>query len=228
MKTWLSWSTGKDSAWTFYQLQQRPDIELAGIFVTINERRDRVAMHGTRVTLLEQQAKCLGLPLYPIYIPEPCDNQLYEQRMGQFIEEAERVGVKQMAFGDLYLADIRAYRERQLMQTGIKPIFPLWQQPTAVLANTMIDSGVKAIITCVDTKQLPEEYVGRVFDADFLSDLPAGVDPCGENGEFHTFVYDAPMFDTPIPIELGQKHHAGQFVFIDVCSACSVVSSQDL
>lgn len=216
MKTWLSWSTGKDSAWALHQLKQTPDVELTGVFTTINQQRDRVAMHGTRDALLQEQVKRLGLLLYPVYIPEPCDNETYQQAMQELIDLAKQKGIEQMAFGDLFLADIRAYREKQLIGTGIRPIFPLWQQSTGSLAKQMITAGVKAVITCVDTKQLPASYVGREFDLDFLADLPGDVDPCGENGEFHTFVYDGPIFDSPIPVKIGKTHESGQFLFIEI------------
>lgn len=216
IKTWLSWSSGKDSAWTFYQLMQCSEIELSGIFTTVNESRDRVAMHGTRNSLLHAQAKRLGVKLHTIYIPEPCTNEVYESAMQSFIAKAKAEQVGQMAFGDLYLEDIRDYRIQQMQGTGIEPIFPLWQKPTKQLAQQMIDAGIKAKIACVDTKQLPAEFIGHDFDEDFLKALPKSVDPCGENGEFHTFVYDAPMFDSPISIELGAKHQAGQFLYVDL------------
>ncbi|MDF1655385.1 MAG: adenine nucleotide alpha hydrolase [Coxiellaceae bacterium] len=216
MNTWLSWSSGKDSAWALCQMQQNPDIEVSGLFTTVNQKRDRVAMHGVRHSLLEQQAQQLNLPLHTIYIPEPCDNDTYLSVMQMFIDKAEHTQVKQMAFGDLFLEDIRSYRESQLESTSIKPVFPLWLKPTKQLAVDMINAGLKAKLTCVDTKQISAEFVGREFDRDLLSDLPDSVDPCGENGEFHTFVYDCPLFAKPIETQTGQTHQSDQFLFIDL------------
>lgn len=215
MKTWLSWSSGKDSAFSLYQLS-RQKMPVSALFTTINEDQDRVAMHSTRLDLLEAQAVRLNLPLHVVRIPESADNETYQNAMAGLIEKAKESNVEQMAFGDLFLTGIRAYRETQLAKTGIKPIFPLWLMPTRELAMEMIESGFKTIITCVDTKQLPAEFVGREFDEAFLHDLPEGVDPCGENGEFHTFVYDCPLFDSPIAVARGDQHTAGQFVFGDL------------
>jgi uncharacterized protein (TIGR00290 family) len=217
LKTWLSWSGGKDSAWALYQLTQNPDIELSGLVVTINQQQHRVAMHGTHENLLQQQVNRLNIPLYPVYIPEPCDNETYQKIMNELINQAKLEQVQQMAFGDLFLEDVRAYREKQLLNTGIEPVFPLWKKSSTIeLANEIIDAGVKAIITCVDTKQLPAEFVGRQFDRRLLADLPKKADPCGENGEFHTFVYDAPMFATPINVNATETHQAGQFLFVNL------------
>ena len=215
-KVWLSWSSGKDSAWTFYQLQQDPEINLAGIFTTINQHRNRVAMHATRYSLLQAQADQMQIPLHIINIPEPCDNPTYEAVMLKLLQEAQQANVTDIAFGDLFLEDIRQYRINNLKATNINPIFPLWQQPTKELALTMIANGLKAIITCVDSKQLPAEFVGREFDTQLIDDLPDTVDPCGENGEFHTFVYAAPMFKEPLQCERGRHHQSGQFHFIDL------------
>ncbi|MDF1796704.1 MAG: adenine nucleotide alpha hydrolase [Coxiellaceae bacterium] len=216
MNTWLSWSSGKDSAWALYQMQQDPSIQLSGLFTSVNQKRDRVAMHGVRRSLLKQQASELGLPLHTIYIPEPCDNETYLATMQAFINKAQQEGVKQMAFGDLYLDDIREYRVRQLSKTTIQPFFPLWLTPTKQLAIDMIDAGVKAILTCVDTEQIPAEFVGRQFDHALLADLPKGADPCGENGEFHSFVYDGPLFANAININIGETHQSDRFLFIDI------------
>ena len=215
-KVWLSWSSGKDSAWSLYTLKQDPTLELAGIFTTINEKRDRVAIHSTRHRLLQAQAEQLGLPLYSVNIPEPCDNVTYEAAMKKLLQQAEEAQVTQMAFGDLFLEDIKQYRLKNLNGTSITALFPLWKIPTKQLAQTMIENGVKAIITCVDTKKLPENFVGREFDFNLLEDLPKTVDPCGENGEFHTFVYAGPMFKQTIPCQRGELHRSGQFQFIDL------------
>lgn len=216
MKTLLSWSSGKDSAWTLHLLKQDPEIELAGLFTTVNEAFDRVAMHGVRDTVLEAQAGAAGLPLTKIALPWPCPNEDYEQIMGAFIEDAQAAGIEAIAFGDLYLEDIRAYREANLVGTGIKPIFPLWGLPTDELARNMIAAGLKAHITCVDPKQLDAKFAGRMFDAALLDDLPEGVDPCGENGEFHTCVIAGPMFDHDIEVSEGDVIERDGFQFADL------------
>src|SRR5262245_48099646 len=187
MKALVSWSTGKDSAWTLHLLRQRPDVELAGLVTTINSAFDRVAMHGVRRTLLQAQADAAGLPLHVLPIPYPCPNEAYEAIMGVFIAEQSAQGIEVMAFGDLFLEDIRRYREAKLAGTGIAPLFPLWGIPTARLAREMIAGGLEARITCVDPSKLPPRFAGRAFNSALLADLPAGVDPCGENGEFHSF-----------------------------------------
>ena len=216
MKTWLSWSSGKDAAWTLHKLRQMPEIELAGLFTTVNSQFDRVAMHGVRLELLQAQAAAAGLPLTVIPLPWPCSNDIYERIMGAFIEEALADGVAAMAFGDLFLQDVRDYRIKQLAGTGIKPVFPLWQQPTGALARDMIETGVKATITCIDPSQIDASFAGRRFDASFLADLPQGADPCGENGEFHSFVHDGPMFTRPISVTPGQIVTRDGFVYADI------------
>jgi uncharacterized protein (TIGR00290 family) len=216
MKTLLSWSTGKDSAWSLYVLRQTPGIEVAGLFTTVNAAFDRVAMHAVRRALLEAQAAAAGLPLHVIEIPWPCPNEAYEARMGAFVAEQTARGVEAMAFGDLFLEDIRAYREAKLANSGIAPLFPLWGRDTAALAEEMIAGGLKAHLTCVDPKKLPAHFAGRAFDRALLAELPAGVDPCGENGEFHTFVYDAPVFSHPIEVRSGEVVERDRFVFADL------------
>jgi uncharacterized protein (TIGR00290 family) len=215
-KVLMSWSSGKDSAWALYQLQQNPDIELAGLFCTVNKEYDRVAMHGVRVELLQKQAKSIGLPLETIEIPGPCSNAEYEIIMGRFVESAKSNDVEYFAFGDLFLEDIRRYREEKLKDCGITPIFPIWGVPTEKLAREMIGSGLRAVVTCIDPKQIPEKFVGREFDEGFLDALPDTVDPCGENGEFHSFAYAGPMFREPIEIIVGEIVHRDGFVFADV------------
>jgi uncharacterized protein (TIGR00290 family) len=215
----LSWSSGKDSAWSLHLLRQNPDIAVVGLLTTINESFDRVAMHAVRRTLLERQCEAAGLPLWAIPIPWPCSNQEYESRMSDVCRRAVSDGVQTIAFGDLYLADIRAYREKQLAGTGLEPVFPVWKLPTGALAREMIRSGLRAKITCVDPKILPSTFAGRDFNEDFLADLPAGVDPCGENGEFHTFVYDGPMFRRPVRVEVGEVVERDGFVFADLFEA---------
>ena len=215
-KTVLSWSSGKDSAWALHLLRQSPDTEVVGLLTTINELHKRVAMHDVRITLLEEQANSVGLPLHLINIPTPCSNEQYEAAMNQAVVEIKRQGVEQIAFGDLFLEDIRAYREARLAGTALTPIFPLWGKPTAELAPEMIGSGLRAIITCVDPSQLSGEFAGREYEASFLADLPEGVDPCGERGEFHTFTYDGPMFQEALSVRVGEVAERNGFVFADV------------
>lgn len=215
-KSWLSWSSGKDSAWSLYQLLQNPEYDVTGLFTTVNAKYARVAMHSTRLEILYKQAELLNLPLHIVELPEPCSNEIYESKMLQLIEKAQAAKVTHMAFGDLFLEDIRDYRLKALEDSGIEAIFPLWQQPTANLAQIMINNGLKAIITCVDTQQLSEEFIGRAYNAEFLADLPAEIDPCGENGEFHTCVYAGPFFFDELQLLRGKKHWSGPFCFIDL------------
>ena len=216
MKTVLSWSSGKDSAWSLYLLRQDPAIEVVALVTTVNQEFDRVAMHAVRRELLERQAEAVGLPLWTVPLPWPCSNEQYEARMRDLCSRALAEGVRSVAFGDLFLADIRAYRERQLADTGLQPIFPVWQLPTRELASQMITAGLRAKITCVDPKVLSREFAGRDFDARFLVDLPDRIDPCGENGEFHSFVYDGPMFRHPVPVQVGEIVNRDGFVFADL------------
>ena len=218
-KTLLSWSSGKDSAWALHLMRQDPDIVVDGLFCTINEAFDRVAMHAVRVELLQQQADSLGLPVQLIPIPYPCSNADYARIMEAFIERERERGVEAFAYGDLFLEDIRAYRETSLAGTGITPLFPIWGLDTGVLSRTMLESGLRAQITCVDPAQLAAEFCGREYDAAFLADLPAGVDPCGENGEFHSFVHQGPMFVRPIAITPGKIVERDRFVFADLLPA---------
>lgn len=212
----LSWSSGKDCAWALHCLRQRNDIELLGLFTTINEAFDRVAMHAVRVELVRQQAERLNLPVQFLSIPWPCTNADYEKVMAGFVASVKEQGVTHMAFGDLFLEDIRQYREERLKGTGIEPLFPLWDKSTDELSREMIDQGLKAIITCVDPKQLDTDFAGQYYDQALLSRLPEGVDPCGENGEFHSFVFDGPMFDSPVGINPGSVVKRDGFVFADV------------
>lgn len=215
-KILLSWSSGKDSAWTLHLLRQQAQYEIAGLVTTMNSAFDRVAMHSTRRALVEMQAKAAGLPLLSVPLPWPCSNSEYERIMKEVCAQAVDQGVTAMAFGDLFLADIRAYRERQLQGTGLEPIFPLWQIPTDRLAREMIAGGLRAKLVCVDPKRLAPEFAGRDFDLQLLRDLPAGVDPCGENGEFHSFVYGGPMFDREISLLAGERVERDGFWFCDV------------
>ena len=215
-RTLLSWSSGKDSAWSLHVLRQDPDIEVVGLVSTINEEFDRVAMHAVRVELLKRQAKAVGLPLHIIPLPNPCTNEIYESRMNDFIASIKNEGIEYMAFGDLYLEDIRAYRESRLKDTGITPLFPIWGIPTDELANTMVRSGLRAQITCVDPKKIDPSFAGREYNQSLINDLPDNVDPCGENGEFHSFCFAGPMFSQPVDITLGDTVEREGFVFSDL------------
>lgn len=218
-KILVSWSTGKDCAYALHHMRQLNNHEVVGLLTTITEDYDRVSMHSTRHELLKKQAEYLNLPIYPIFIPASCTNEIYEARMQHFINEAMNQGVTHIVFGDLFLEDVRRYREAKLATTTITPLFPLWGRNTATLANEMIDAGVKAVITCIDSKKLDATFVGRQFDKAFLNALPDGIDPCGENGEFHTFVYDGPMFERAISISMGEVVKRGDFIYVDVTTA---------
>ena len=211
----LSWSSGKDSAWALHVLRQRAECKIVGLLTTLNSEFDRVAMHGTRRSVLEAQAKAAGLPLWDVPLPWPCSNADYEARMREVCIRAVNEGINAIAFGDLFLEDVRAYREAQLQDTGLQPLFPLWQTPTAKLASDMIADGLRAKLTCVDTLQLPSHFAGRDFDEYLLSELPTTVDPCGERGEFHTCVYSGPMFDTSIDLVPGEIVIRDHFAFAD-------------
>lgn len=212
----LSWSSGKDSAWSLHVLRQTGEFEIAGLVTTLNEAFDRVAMHAVRRELLEAQAAAAGLPLWPVSLPWPCSNEEYEKRMGALVAKARDAGITHMAFGDLYLEDIRRYREAKLAGTGVTPVFPLWGLPTRPLAADMIAGGLKAVLTCVDPRRLDRRFAGRTFDAGLLGELPSTVDPCGENGEFHTFCFAGPMFRAPIAVRGGDVVERDGFVFADL------------
>lgn len=218
-KLLLSWSSGKDSAWSLHILRGQHQYEIAGLVTTVNESFGRVAMHGVREELLGQQAAAAGLPLWRVPLPHPCPNTEYESRMRAIIERAVVAGVTHMAFGDLFLEDIRAYREGQLAGTGIAPVFPLWATDTKALARDMLRAGLRATLSCVDPRHLPHAFAGREFDASMLDELPPGVDPCGENGEFHTFCHAGPMFARPIGIRAGDVVERDGFVFADLVPA---------
>jgi uncharacterized protein (TIGR00290 family) len=215
-KCMVSWSSGKDSAWMVHVLRERSDIELAGVLTTVNEKYSRVAMHAVREELLEAQADALGLPLWKVPIPSPCPNEIYERAMAAAVARALADGFTHMAFGDLFLEDIRRYREEKLAGTGLTPLFPLFGANTAQLARDMIAGGLKARLTCVNPKVLHARFAGRDFDATLLEELPPSVDPCGERGEFHSFAYAGPMFSRPIPIVSGEVVERDGFVFADV------------
>jgi uncharacterized protein (TIGR00290 family) len=211
----LSWSSGKDSAWALHVLRQLSDCEIVGLLTTLNSEFDRVAMHGTRRSVLEAQAKAVGLPLWDIPLPWPCSNADYEARMRDVCSRAVNENIDAVGFGDLFLEDVRAYREAQLRDTGLQPLFPLWEMPTAALAREMIAGGLRAKLSCVDTQQLSQSFAGREFDERLLSDLPREVDPCGERGEFHTCVYSGPMFRSPIELEPREIVIRDGFAFAD-------------
>jgi uncharacterized protein (TIGR00290 family) len=212
----LSWSSGKDSAWSLHVLRQMPDVQVAGLLTTVNQVAERVAMHGVRRSLLEEQAAATGLPVTVLNLPWPCSNQEYETILGAACKKAVEGGIDAVAFGDLFLRDIREYREKQMQGTGLEPLFPLWEIPTDDLAREMMRGGLRARLTCVDLKKLPVEFAGREFDAQLLADVPVGTDPCGENGEFHTFCYAGPMFAQRIEIEAGEVVLRDGFAFADL------------
>lgn len=214
----LSWSSGKDSAWALHVLRGDPSVAVVGLLTMLNGPADRVAMHAVPRELLEAQAAAAGLPLVTVPLPSPCSNEEYERLMQVAIGSVRRHGVTHVAFGDLFLEDIRAYRVRMLAGTGIHAMFPIWSSPggTAHLALTMVRSGIRARLTCVDATQLDPSFLGREFNQDLLADLPPSVDPCGERGEFHTFCHSAPVFVRPLPTVTGERVVSGQFHFMDL------------
>jgi uncharacterized protein (TIGR00290 family) len=214
----LSWSSGKDSAWALHVLREQPDVEVVGLLTTFNETFDRVAMHAVRRELVEVQAAAAELPLWPVLLPWPCSNAIYEERLLAAITRAKQEGVTHIAFGDLFLEEIRDYRIRQLAGTGVEPLFPLWCSPdeTPNVARNMVAAGLRAVLTCVDPKQISATFVGRQFDEGLLAELPPGVDPCGERGEFHTFCYAGPMFAAEIAVEVGELACREGLFFADI------------
>jgi uncharacterized protein (TIGR00290 family) len=216
MKTLVSWSSGKDSAWMLHVLKQDPSIEIGGLLTTMNEEFDRVAMHAVRRRLLEAQADAAGVPLRMVHLPWPCSNEQYEERMRAAIAQAVAEGFTHVAFGDLFLGDVRKYREEKLAGTGLTPLFPIWGIPTDELADRMVHGGLRSVLTCVNPKHLDRSFAGRQFDRSLLDDLPAGVDKCGERGEFHSFAWDGPMFDRPVSISIGDVVDRDGFVFADI------------
>ena len=212
----LSWSSGKDSAWSLQVLRQRGEYEVVGLLTTFNGEADRVAMHAVRRELVERQAAAAGLPLWAVPLPWPCSNEQYEALMAQTCAKAVAEGIEGVAFGDLFLEDVRAYREKQMKDTGLEPVFPVWGLPTRTLAWEMIGAGIRAKLTCVDTTKLDRSFAGREFDEELLAELPEDVDPCGERGEFHSFVYAGPMLDGLLPVAVGPAVVRDQFVFTDL------------
>jgi uncharacterized protein (TIGR00290 family) len=216
MKILLSWSSGKDSAWALHLLHKNHPGAVAALLTTVNETFDRVAMHAVRRDVLNAQARIAGLPLRVVAIPHPCPNEVYEARMATAVADVVRDGFTHVAFGDLFLEDVRRYREERLAGTGLEPTFPLWGLPTAQLARDMIAQGLQARISCVDTRVLDATFAGRLFDRSLLNDLPRGVDPCGENGEFHTCVTAGPMFTDALDLEPGAIVTREPFVWADL------------
>jgi uncharacterized protein (TIGR00290 family) len=212
----LAWSGGKDSAWALHLLRRRDDVEIAGLFTTVNKDTRRVAVHEVRAELLEEQARAADAPLRTIPIPRPCPNAVYERAIADFVAGAKRDGVTHLAFGDLFLEDIRRYRETQFAGSGVELLFPLWGLATRVLAEEMTASGLRAWITCVDSKRAPRDWAGKVFDAAFVAAVPPGIDPCGENGEFHTFVFEGPMLRMPIRASRGPMSESEGMVCVDL------------
>ena len=215
----LSWSSGKDSAWSLQVLRQRGEYEVVGLLTTFNGEADRVAMHAVRRELVERQAAAAGLPLWAVPLPWPCSNEQYESLMAQTCAKAVAEGIEGVAFGDLFLEDVRAYREKQMKNTRLEPIFPVWGLPTRALAQEMIASGTRAKLTCIDTKKLDRSFAGREFDQALLAALPEDVDPCGERGEFHSFVYAGPMLNALVPVSVGATVVRDQFVFADLIAS---------
>jgi len=218
-KAFISWSSGKDSAFAFYEARRLGLADIAGVLTTVNEVHDRVAMHGTRNSLLDRQIEELGLPVIKVPLPSPCPNEIYEQRMAVAVEQIKAQGIRHMVFGDLYLEDIRAYRVEKLAAAGMEAIFPLWLRNTRQLAGDMIASGLTAHIVCLDPRRIDRKFAGRRFDSALLSELPPDIDPCGENGEFHTAVSAGPMFRSAIPVTVGETVERDGFVFTDLVAA---------
>ena len=215
-RAWVAWSSGKDSLWALHLARRRPDLEVVGLLTTITHTFGRVSMHGVRECLVEAQARALDLPLHRVLIPYPCPNEVYEAEMAKAVAEAQEGGVTRMVFGDLFLSDVRAYREEKLAGTGIEAVFPLWGSDTRALAEGMIAAGVRAYLTCLDPRKVCRGLAGHPFDGDFLAKLPREVDTLGENGEFHTFVWDGPGFSQPVQVTVGETVERDGFVFTDL------------
>ena len=212
----VSWSSGKDSAFALWEVRRSGELDVVGLLTTVTKGFGRVSIHGVRDVLLQRQADALGLPIRRVEIPYPCPNSLYEEAMGRAVQRMEADGISRVVFGDLFLEDVRAYREARLARSDLRPVFPLWHHSTTDLARAMIHSGLRARVVCLDPRKVPRSFAGREFDAAFLAELPAGVDPCGENGEFHTFVTGGPMFDHPIPVAAGSVVEREGFVYADL------------
>ncbi len=215
-KALIAWSSGKDSAWALHEMRRAGDCEVVGALTTVTETFGRVSMHGVREELLMAQLAAAELPATIVRIPFPCPNEIYEARMAAALAEAKQAGITQVVFGDLFLEDVRAYREQKLAGTGIAAVFPLWGRPTAALAREMMAAGVETHLTCIDLKQLSRDFAGRRFDHALLAELPPGADPCGENGEFHSFVAAGPMLSRRIPVVVGETVEREGFAYADL------------
>jgi uncharacterized protein (TIGR00290 family) len=220
------WSGGKDSAMALHTLQQRRDVRVAALLTTVTEGYDRISMHGVRRELLQRQAESIGLPLHEVLIPPQCVNAIYEARMEETLHIYRTQGVIEVAFGDIFLEDLRAYREKNLARIGMTAIFPIWKRDTRELIRHFHSCGFRSIAVCVDAKALDRSFAGRELDEAFFRDLPATADPCGENGEFHTFVFEGPIFRQPIPVRLGEIVERDSFIYCDLLPAESVVGAQ--
>ncbi len=218
-KALIAWSSGKDSAWALHEARRAGGFDIVGALTTVTDTFARVSMHGVREELLRAQLAAAGLPALIVRIPYPCPNEIYEREMAAAIADAKARGVTHIIFGDLYLEDVRAYRERQLAGSGITPVFPLWQRPTEQLARDMIAGGLETYLATVDLKKLPASFAGRKFDAGLLADFPPGIDPCGENGEFHSCVVAGPMLARKIPIRVGDTVERDGFAYADLVPA---------
>lgn len=216
MKVALSWSSGKDSAWTLHVLRSRHGLEPSALLTTVSEVYDRVSMHGVRTSVLRAQSGAAGVPLVTVPLPSPCSNEIYEARMGAVVQQLVADGFTHVAFGDLFLEDVRAYREQRLDGSGLEPLFPLWGIPTRQLAESMVEAGLQARLTCIDPRHLARDFAGRAFDRQLLAELPTNVDPCGERGEFHTCVTAGPMFGRALAVDVGDVVERDGFVFCDV------------
>lgn len=215
-KAWMAWSSGKDSAWALHVARQLGELEIVGMMTTLTDAYNRIAMHGVREDLLVAQANAAGLPLHRVWIPSPCSDEVYEAAMLEALTLAKSQGVSHIIFGDLFLQDLRDYREQKLAQIEMKGYFPLWMRETKALAHEMIEGGLQAYLTCINTQHLPKELAGHSFNTELLDKLPPEVDPCGENGEFHSFVWDGPMFSKPIHLQVGEKVEREGYVFTDL------------
>lgn len=215
-KILMSWSSGKDSAWALKLLLEDPEYDVVGLFTTVNKKFDRVAMHAVRLDLLKKQAECIGLPLEVLEIPYPCSNEDYETVMKAFVERTKEQEIEYFAFGDLYLEDVRDYRLEKLNGTGIKAVFPAWGLDTKKLSREMVDSGIKTYLTCIDPNKLDPCWAGKLYNHEFLDSLSDETDPCGENGEFHSFVINAPFFKESLEVKVGKVVEREGFVFADI------------